>query len=219
MSSLIQRYHRVFILLIWLFASILVIMAVNSWFAGQFIQQSFQEFYQTHLTQNSQLIEQALENALMLNDWEMVQDQIANLSQLQNMQRIRLLNGSGEILASTIPIEKNVTVNQNGAPCNVCHLTSEKPTMNLAQIAGNPEQEPYILVAKGIENQIACQGCHNSSQATLGVLLIEYQPTALDVWLKSLNLQLLGAVAISAVLLLSSVYFITTRVFIRPMDS
>ncbi len=219
MSTFLQRHLRIVILLTWLLATILVVVALNSWFARQFILQSFEDFYHAHLNQNTQLVEQALENALMLNDWEMVQEVIANLSQLQNTNRIRLVNPSGMVLASTIAIEKDIRVEKTSEPCSICHTSSTTPTLQFAEIQVEPEQEPYIIVANGIDNQIACQGCHDSSQETLGVLLVEYQPATVNTWSQKLNTQLLGGVALSVLLLLSSVLFITQRVMIRPMES
>ena len=219
MSTILQRHHRILLLLAWLLASILLIFSINSWFARQFIRDSFQGFYHAQLSQNSVWVEQALENALILNDWEMVQKVVANLSQTQNTHRIRLLNSENIILASTIVLENNIHVDQNTSPCSTCHLSSEKPIAHLAQISESPEQGAYIIAAKGITNQIACQGCHDSSRETLGVILIEYQPTILDIWSKKLNIQLLGAVTLSGILLLSSVYFITTKIFIQPIEN
>lgn len=219
MSTLLQRHHRIVILFAWLITTVLVVIAFNLYFASHFIHQSFEDFYHAHLNQNAQLAEQALEHALILNDWEMVQDVISNLSQLQNTRRIRLINPSGKVLASTVAIEKNVHVEKFNEPCSACHLSSATPTLHLVQISSELDADPYIIVANGIDNQIACQSCHESSQEKLGVLLIEYQPTALSNWSRTLNTQLLGGVAVSALFLLSSAYFIIRRLIIHPIDA
>lgn len=203
----------------WLLAAILIVVAFNSSFASQFIQQSFEDFSHAHLIQNTQLVEQALESTLIRNDWDMIQEIVANLSQLPNTRRIRLINPAGKVLASSIALEKNISVEEANEPCGVCHNSSTKPVTALAQFHAESEQDAYILVANAIDNQITCQGCHENSQENLGVLLVEYQPTTLNTWLKTLNIQLLGTVGFSALFLLTSMYFISLRLFIHPMDS
>jgi len=210
------RHHRLLKTIGWLLPVIVLVLAGSLLHTRNLSNQAFQQFHQEHLLQDSQLVEQALESALLANDWQQVQQIIQNTSQQENTSSIRVVGNSGVILASSNPNETGIQGNIQVSPCSVCHASTQRPSV--LRINSEGDQLPLILTANPLDNQLACQGCHQDDGDSLGVLLVAHHATPADAWGKNILWPQTAVALLSLLLLLAAFAFVTYRVMVKPME-
>lgn len=165
------------------FAVLVVGTVALRFYLGEVLARHLREGFQRELT----LVEQSVEQAFLANDFETVQKIVANLSDQGQLDRIRILNKDGVILASSAAEEVGIQMDQNGETCQACHNTEGPlPTFREPVMDGN-EGSPHILTAKSLENQVACQSCHENTVQSLGLILVDRDPVPLNQQMNNLN--------------------------------
>ncbi len=119
------------------------------------------------------LIEDALQHAFVQNDWEVIQKLVFDTGTQHNVEAIRLLGSDGVVLASSIPDEIGVLLDQQ-AFCPDCE-PSEPPrdlATSVHPITRNNRE--LLVVTEAIDNRISCQSCHGADGPTLGLIQAEF---------------------------------------------
>ena len=159
----------------------------SAFLLGNFLVRYVRELYYTSRGNEAQTIEYALEHAFVENEFDTVQEIVTDLSYQEQIRVIRVLNTQGEILASSIPLEIGVHINQDSPVCAPCHIGQESMSFTHETEPVTSTIGETTITANPLDNQIACQGCHSTAGATLGVILVENNPPQVNAWVTYIN--------------------------------
>ena len=184
-----MRYLRQFSLnskLLFFIALAVVIVSITAMIITRgFVNQALFDLYQENLRGDTQLLEMSLHDAFMQQDMASVQRILVNVGTQNQSEVIRLLNSEGEVLASSLPDEVGVRMKLTGELCSGCHgegLTQPPASKHFPSGANSDGERQIIFVANGLDNQVACQSCHDQDGRSLGVILAIYRAVPVNTW-------------------------------------
>lgn len=184
--------------------------AVNSLYRG----------YEANLRNELVTVEQALTHAFMVNDFQTVQKLVADLSYQGRLREIRILDQQGVILASSIPEEVGVHLDRKSSQCLPCHNSqSAAAAVSIQQLPADDAGQQSIVTANPLDNQIACQPCHSTAGATLGVILAEHDTAPVEVQGTALTTGIYRGAGVLFLLLTGVLWFSFNRLVSRPLRS
>jgi signal transduction histidine kinase len=153
----------------------------------QWVSTGVSELHRTQLVRQSAMLELTLQHAFMTNDKELVESTLENASREGDLLSLRLLSPESVIIASSAPDEAGVRLRDTDELCLPCHTpgrTTSPPVVRVASVSGNSSS---LITAQPLENQAACQRCHEASIPILGVLLMESTTDGLDLSVERLS--------------------------------
>lgn len=166
-------------------------------------------------TQLGDMMIHSLNHAMLTKEGEHLISSIGDISQLENIQLIKVVGNSGRILAdSSGQISKRI-FNVGDDECLTCHQYSAEERPRVI-----PLEQPVKgwRISAPINNLPQCSECHSSSLEHLGVLLIDISLTGKqEQLLADLQINLLISV-ISTVLVSLMGYFLMHRLVVRRVE-
>lgn len=119
--------------------------------------------------QVGEVVHQDLRNRMIGNDRSNIQYILANAEVLAARRRVMVIGPGGHVYLDSAVQSQGETLAKTLPHCAECHRNAEPPTV-AASLAYNAD---LIRVATPINNDTRCTSCHASSNAYLGVVLID----------------------------------------------
>jgi len=203
-------------------AVILTVLLIISIFAYVNIRShgnSLLEEVERHAVQVSQTVKSSTEYDMLLNEPDRIHETIKRLGREESIERIRIMNKSGEVIYSSDPEEIGKTVDTSTESCIRCHAV--KPPLERLELKARtrvfqrPNDSSRALgVITPIYNQESCwtAACHEhpKSQTVLGVFDVVMPLAGIDADLRRGRMEIV-VFAMSAVLALSLIIGIFVR--------
>lgn len=165
----------------------------------------------------------SLRQGMLVNDPMLIGQVLADLVAQEDIMQAQLINLGGEVAVARRAQDLDASLPAAEITCTICHQFPAPSRPRTIQLGG---QSGVMRVAAPVANEPACRTCHQTSNAHLGVLLIDVSFLDLESRLMQnlqTNLALSGgstiAVTLAAVLL--SQWLVTNRInrFRQPLAS
>ena len=207
--------------------TILVVLVVFAYFNIQSETKSLLMEVERHADQLSDHLKSDMEYDMLHNDRERIHAGIRRIGSQESIDRIRILNKSGEIIYSSEPSQIGTMVDKNAESCYRCHLAGE-PLAHLetparTRIFGPLQDSPRMLgIINPIYNAPSCwtAACHAhpESQTVLGVLDVTMPLTEVDRNIRRSQIAI-AVLAVTAIVILSLIIGLLVRWWIdRPVQ-
>lgn len=111
-----------------------------------------------------------LNHAMIMNDQEMIFNALNEVGKNPSIEEVWIVASDTTVFTSTDPSKIGLKLNLNKAGCVECHqyASAERPRAMHLWLDKN-----FLRVSTPIPNAQKCRACHSSSQAHLGVFLID----------------------------------------------
>lgn len=168
------------------------------------------------VSQLGQVMTGSLRHTMLANDREMLSQMLSDIGAMDTVERVQLLDLSGEVKVSSAPTEIGQIWRMENPGCNECHQypPEERPrTVLLSTETGT------LRIAAPIANEPACATCHPAEAAHLGILLADVTMLAVQQHLlQDLRTDLLisGAMTLLATI---GVYLLVHRLVVRRVEA
>ena len=207
--------------------TILVVLVVFAYFNIQSETKSLLMEVERHADQLSDHLKSDMEYDMLHNDRERIHAGIRRIGSQESIDRIRILNKSGEIIYSSEPSQIGTMVDKNAESCYRCHSAGE-PLAHLetparTRIFGPLQNSPRMLgIINPIYNAPSCwtAACHAhpESQTVLGVLDVTMPLTEVDRNIRRSQIAI-AVLAVTAIVILSLIIGMLVRWWIdRPVQ-
>ncbi|UCE32596.1 MAG: HAMP domain-containing protein [Burkholderiales bacterium] len=176
-------------------------------------------------TQSAELIVRSTRFAMLVNEREVAEQIIRDISRQAGIERVRVLNKDGTIVHSKHKDEAGHSVEQEDEPCVRCHETSE-PLSRLAQekrwrIYTDGGGHRLLATMAPIRNESSCSEAecheHRPTQSVLGVVDVAYSLDEIDETLRSHGLFIFGLSAGIILLVAAGVGLLFQRLIYVPL--
>jgi two-component system, NarL family, nitrate/nitrite sensor histidine kinase NarX len=198
---------------------LLAALILGAYLLSSYVVNAITAGYKANLRRELVTVEQALQQAFMNNDFLTVQEVVANLSYHSQIQGIRILDQKGNILAGSVPDEVGVHLDLNSQPCQSCHTGKNALAPAIQQVSVDYTGDKVIVTAKALENQVACQTCHSSDGATLGVIVAEHDLAPIETQVTDLTRGIYAGAGVVFLFLSGVFVFSFSRLVDRPLRS
>jgi signal transduction histidine kinase len=112
----------------------------------------------------------SLRHAMVRDDQAVLLEILADLHNIENVQRVEIIGLSGDVAAASDPASVGQTRSQSDIGCSVCHQVPAAQRPLTARL----QQAPGVLrVTSPIPNDAECTVCHGTQVTHLGMLLID----------------------------------------------
>lgn len=188
-------------------------------------QENILEVVSGHVIQVAEVIVASTRYAMLVNQRDIAEKIINDISKEKGIERVRVLTADGTIIHSNRPAEVGYSVEQSEAPCVYCHETREPlkevPDEKRWKISEKPGGGRLLNTMHAIRNEPSCSSasCHEHppSQTVLGIVDIAYSLDAIDESEKIHGLHLVG-ISIGFILFFSlSVGVLLKRLIYVPL--
>jgi two-component system NtrC family sensor kinase len=207
--------------------TILVVIGIFAYFNVQSQKKSLITEVERHANQLSDHLKSDMGYDMLHNDRARIHDGIRRIGNQEDIDRIRILNKSGEIIYSSDLSEIGAMVDMQAESCYRCHSAGE-PLERLEEkqrtrIFRPHGDSPRLLgIINPIYNQQSCwdAACHahSESQTVLGVLDVTMPLTEVDRTIQKSRMAVI-ALTVTVILLLSlMVGFMVRRWIDRPVQ-
>jgi signal transduction histidine kinase len=126
-----------------------------------------------------QIIEGSLQPAMLDNDFSELQQIIENIHTRPEVRDLFLLSKSGHVLISTEAGVTGTEIDLSDATCQTCHRF-DAASRNENVILDLEDGERVFRNVNAIENKPECHICHDPDAAILGVLISDFDLTAVE---------------------------------------
>jgi two-component system NtrC family sensor kinase len=206
--------------------TVLLAIGVFAFFNIESQSRSLLSEVERHASQLSEAVKSDTEYDMLRNDRERIHESIRRIGQQESIDRVRVLNKSGEIIYSSDPADIGKMVDKHAESCDRCH-SAGKPLAHLETkertriFQPHPESPRLLGIINPIYNTQTCwsAACHAHPQAqtVLGVLDVTIPLTEVDRNIRRSQLAVV-VLAISVILILSLIIGFLVRWWIdRPV--
>jgi len=207
--------------------TVLLAIVIFAWFNIQSQSRSLLAEVERHASQLSEAVKADTESDMLRNDRERIHESIRRIGQQDSIDRIRVLNKSGEIIYSSEEADIGKMVDKDAEACYRCHsagaplehLDSQDRTRVFQPL---PDSARLLGIINPIYNAPSCWSAachaHPEEQTVLGVLDVTIPLTDVD---RNIRRSQLAAVilAISVIAVLSLIVGLMVRWWIdRPVQ-
>jgi two-component system NtrC family sensor kinase len=159
--------------------TVLVAVVAFAWFNIQAQSRSLLAEVERHASQLSEAVKADTESDMLRNDRERIHESIRRIGQQDSIDRVRVLNKSGEIIYSSEEADIGRMVDKNAEACYRCHsagaplehLDSQDRTRVFQPVPDSPR---LLGIINPIYNEASCWSAachaHPQDQTVLGVL-------------------------------------------------
>ena len=205
----------------------LLVIIVFAWFSIRSESRSLLHEVERHANQLSEHIKSDLRYDMLHNNYQRIHAGIKRIGEQDSIDRVRLINKSGEIMYSSNEADIGTQVDQHAESCFGCHQVG-KPLEHLdtpdrTRVFRLDSDSPRMLgIINPIYNEPSCWSAachaHPESQTVLGVLDITIPLTDADQNIRNSQLAI-TIFAVSAIALLSLVVSLLVRWWVdRPVQ-
>ena len=208
------------------FTALLVILVFAA-FSIRSQSRSLLQEVERHADHLSEHIQSDLHYDMLRNDYQRIHAGIQRIGKQESIDRVRILNKSGEIMYSSESSDIGQMVDQHAESCFGCHQEGKAlehlDSTDRARIFRRDEDSPRLLgIINPIYNEPSCWSAachaHPESQTVLGVLDITVPLTEADINIRNSQLAII-VFAISAIVLLGLVVSLLVRWWVdRPVQ-
>ncbi len=215
-----------FKLTFWVVLTVLLAIGMFAWFIIRSQSSSLLDEVERHANQLSDAIKFDTEYEMMRNDREHIRESMRAIGQQEGIDRIRIMNKSGQIIYSSDSADIGRMVDKQAESCFRCHVAGEPLTrLDMTQrtrIFQPSSDSPRMLgIINPIYNapscwQAACHA-HTESQTVLGVLDVTLSLADADSNIRRSELAAI-VLAVSVIGVLSLIIVLVVRWWIdRPV--
>jgi two-component system NtrC family sensor kinase len=199
--------------------TVLVAIVGFAWFNIHSQSSSLLAEVERHANQLSEAVKADTESDMLRNDRERIHESIRRIGQQDSIDRVRILNKSGEIIYSSEETDIGSMVDKDAEACYRCHsageplehLESEDRTRVFKPLPDSPR---LLGIINPIYNSPTCWSAschaHPESQTVLGVLDVTIPLTDVD---RNIRRSQLAAAALAVIVIL--VLSLTTGLMVR----
>lgn len=180
---------------------------------------------ETSAVERADMIRDSTRQSMLANDPSALEEIIRTLATQGSIDRIRVFDKRGFIMASSRGEELGEFVDTSAEQCRSCHGT--QPTLDQLEVASrsrifaHPDGTRVLGVIAPIRNEAACSeaACHAhpSSQTVLGVLDVQLSLAAVDRAVAASQRRILLGLAGSAGAMLALLWLLTWKFVLRPV--
>jgi signal transduction histidine kinase len=188
-------------------------MAIHYWELRQQMLQSSE----MNLTALGRVIEGSLEHTMLTQDRDELQRIMDKAAQQPEIRFMVLLNRQSEVRFAPHDQGVGTHLDMNAPGCEVCHRAQE-PERGSVILLTTPQGEPVLRYCIPIQNQVACQGCHDPNQRINGALIADFSLAATQ---NDLNNELFGDMLAGAGLIIASAFIVNLlldRLILNKLD-
>lgn len=171
----------------------------------------------TEAMQAGQIIEKALRNAMLKNNWEAIHQSVDDIHAIAKPSVISILSFKGLVAVSS---DKSLVGRHfdrdSDASCIICHTAKgDIPRRNaiFLETATGPVLRNVIKIPNGPE----CYGCHSPTQKNCGILVYDVQFSDTITMLRTVLFRMAVTGLVSFIFLILILSFIIQRYVHRPL--
>jgi signal transduction histidine kinase len=169
-------------------------------------------------TQLGSMMLSGLRHAMITSDFEMINQIVADVGGLENVEKVQVVGFNHRILASSDELDLNVMgeINeQETAECRICHEAAEDVRPRAGHLPG---EDDLIRLATPIKNGPECAQCHSEDEDTLGVILVDMSLVDVESFaLRDLRLDLVASI-IAMLIVVLVIYQLVNRLILRRIE-
>jgi PAS domain S-box-containing protein len=157
-----------------------------------------------------QILEQSLASYMLIKDFSAIDKTLQDISNIQPINRIWLINREGVIIASTVKEETGTTLSYDAPECIKCHKNKEGKL--------SIKMDTVFRWVQPIKNKPECYKCHSPHIKNNGIFIIDFSLYKTEKLLKrniltGLSIFIAALIVISIVILFLSKKFIIKRLY------
>jgi len=166
--------------------------------------------------QFGQMIKGSLWHSMLINDANMVTASLRHIRARETIERAQIVNLEGQVLADSASAKAGQIQHVVEPGCMECHRRA--PPARAPAVVLSTATET-LRVAVPLDNEPECSVCHTTSEAHLGILLVDVPLRIL--WPHVLqNLQIDLAISAAITLLMTvAVYWLVHRLVVRRVET
>ncbi|MFQ5812096.1 MAG: ATP-binding protein [Anaerolineae bacterium] len=126
-----------------------------------------------------EIIEGSLQHSMLTNDFAEVQGIVDGIAARGEVKELFLLDNKGRIVISAGQERVGTVLDLSDTTCQSCH-ERKAVDRSLTCIFATDQGERVFRNLNPIENREECQGCHESGEKTLGVLITDFSMATID---------------------------------------
>jgi signal transduction histidine kinase len=170
---------------------------------------------ETNAIQMADIMLGTLNHAMMNNDKEMLNLALNGVSKESSVKEVSIVASDMTVFTSTDPSKDGLKLDSKKAGCIECHKYAAAERPNAMHLWLDKD---FLRVSMPIPNALQCQACHRTSQAHLGVFLIDLSTTEIESHLQEDMIYniILSFVSILALMLLA--YLLIQWLIVRRVD-
>jgi signal transduction histidine kinase len=160
-------------LAIYLFLTIAGILAIEIVAVGVATDLLHSDLHVRNVQRESELLELTIQHPLTLSDFSLVNQIFGNIGVRSDIKSVRLISSQGMVMASSVPDEVGVQLNNDEQLCQNCHQSESGALPLFVRAPAGLDNIEMIITANGLDNTVVCYSCHQDGGDHLGVLIIE----------------------------------------------
>ena len=157
----------------------------------------------------------ALRQAMLTNDRVLLESMVADIAAMQAIEAVRIVDDQGTIRIDSGGTETGLALLPSSPGCVECHTLPPHARERTVRLI---TPEGMLRIGAPIDNETPCQGCHTSSPAHLGMVLVDVPLQALQAGtVRDLTIDLAASVAV-ALAVSGGVYLLVHRLIVRRLE-
>lgn len=210
-------YSIRFRLLASLFILLGLSISISMYGIWSFEQHRYKGLAQREAMQAGHTIEKALRNAMLMNNWEGIQQSIAEIQAIVKPSVISIISDKGEITVSSDDSLVGAEFDRYTEPdCMICHTAAGAPPQRNS-IFLETEAGPVLRNVIAIANAPECYKCHSPALKNCGILLYDVMFADSVTMLHTVLLRMAATGLVSFIFLILILSFIIHRYVHRPL--
>jgi signal transduction histidine kinase len=166
-------------------------------------------------TQLGDVLNGALRQAMLANNRQLLTNMVADIAAMQAIDSVRIVDDQGTVRIDSGGTEVGQAHLPSSPGCVECHA---QPAAVRERTVRLTTPEGMLRIGAPINNEAACQGCHASNLAHLGMVLVDVPLQTMQAGvLHDLTVDLVSSVAL-AVLVSGGVYLLVHRLIVRRLE-
>jgi signal transduction histidine kinase len=126
-----------------------------------------------------EIIEASLQHSMLTNDFTEVQGIVDEIAARREVKELFLLDNRGRVVISANQNRVGTMLDLSDTTCQSCHEHKAVDRSSTC-IFATGQGERVFRNLNPIENRQECQGCHESGEKTLGVLITDFSMATID---------------------------------------
>jgi signal transduction histidine kinase len=175
-----------------------------------------QDQIETTSSQMGGLVLGGLRHAMLTNDTHMLEQIISNVGFMESVKRLQLIDDLGMVKADSMELDLGSIHEREELGCSECHqLPVDKRPATIRLVSS----EPTLRISTPINNDRECWGCHEASNAHLGMVILDVSLARTESKLfRDLSLDIAISL-LSTLIITSGVYLLVHWLIVRRIEA